>query len=245
MRMRTSTDGGKTWDAPITAVEGTYGDVAIDGKGRIHIAVGMTDSRGVGAWGSPEGSIAYTVSADGKTFGKPITVSAAGESIPAFFVNPTIAVDDQRGWIYVAYVAGSPDGKWDIQLAATTDNGKTWKHTKVNDDATCANHMVPNLALDPTDGTLHVTFYENRGGAGHVSYTSCKPAGGTCSAVVRASPDMAAYELVRHSSKWLGEYESLVIDPKRKILHAVWTHTVQEGAHAIGRLRYATRKLGR
>jgi hypothetical protein len=245
MRMRTSLDGGKTWDAPVTAIEGTYGDVAIDGKGRVHIAVAMADPRGVGAWGSTANTIAYTVSTDGKTFGKPITVSAAGESIPFFFVNPTIAVDDQRGWIYVAYAAGSPDGKWDIQLAATKDAGKTWKRTKVNDDATCANHMVPNLALDPSDGTLHVTFYENRGGPGHLAYASCKPAAGACGATVRASPDLAAYELVRHSTKWLGEYESIVVDPKRKMLHSVWTHTVQEGDHAIARLRYATRKLGR
>jgi hypothetical protein len=42
------------------------------------------------------------------------------------------------------------------------------KRAKLNDDATCANHMVPNLALDPTDGTLHATFFENRGGAGHL-----------------------------------------------------------------------------
>src|SRR6185295_7517769 len=105
--------------------------------------------------------------------------------------------------------------------------------------------MVPNLALDPGDGTLHATFFENRGGAGHVAYASCKPAGGACGAAVRVSPDMAAYELVRQSSKWLGEYESLVVDPQRGVLHAVWTHTVQEGEHAIGRLRYATRKLGR
>lgn len=245
MRMRSSTDGGKTWDAPITVVEGAYGDVAIDDKGRIHVAVVMADPRGVSAWGSSEGSIVYTVSGDGKSFGAPLTVSAPNESIPFFFVNPTIAVDRQRGWIYVAYAAGSPDGTWDIQLAASNDNGKTWKRTKVNDDATCANHMVPNLALDPNDGVLHVTFFENRGGAGHLAYATCRPAGGTCGAVVRVSPDMAAYELVRHSSKWLGEYEALVVDPKRKVLHAVWTHTVQEGDHAIGRLRHATRKLGR
>jgi hypothetical protein len=28
------------------------------------------------------------------------------------------------------------------------------------------------------------------------------------------------------------------------VIHAVWTHTVQEGEHAIARLRYATRPLG-
>jgi hypothetical protein len=55
---------------------------------------------------------------------------------------------------------------------------------------------------------------------------------------------MAAYELARHSSKWLGEYGALIVDPKRKLLHSVWTQTVQEGEHAIARLRYATRPLG-
>src|SRR5204863_490175 len=84
-------------------------------------------------------------------------VSRASETIPFFFVNPTIAVDDARGWIYVAYAAGTPDGQWDIQLAATHDDGKTWKRTRLDDDATCANHMVPNLALDPGDGTQNVS----------------------------------------------------------------------------------------
>jgi hypothetical protein len=245
LRMRTSLDGGRTWDAPITAIEGAYGDVAIDGKGGIHVAVAMADPRGAGAWGSADNTIAYAVSTDGKAFGKPITVSAPGELIPFYFVNPTIAVDDRRGWLYVAYAAGTPDGRWDIRLAATRDGGKTWKRTQVNDDETCANHMVPNLALDPTDGTLHVTFLENRGGRGHLAYAVCKPAGGPCAPAVRAGPDMAAYELARHSSKWLGEYGVLVVDPKRKVLHSVWTHTVQEGEHAIARLRHATRKLGR
>jgi hypothetical protein len=243
LRMRTSLDGGKTWDAPITVSEGTYGNVAIDGKGHIHLAVAMADLRGAGAFGSPDNAIAYAVSVDGKTFRKPITVNSAGEPIPFFFVNPSVAVDDRRGWIYVAYVAGTPDGKWDIQLAASHDAGKTWKRTKLNDDATCANHMVPNLALDPRDGTLHATFFENRGGGGHLAYVRCKPEGGACDRTVRVSSDMAAYELVRHSTKWLGEYEALVVDLKRHRLHAVWTQTVPEGDNAIGRLRYASRKL--
>jgi hypothetical protein len=243
--MRTSLDGGKTWDAAITVLEGTYGDVAIDGKGRIHITAAAADPRGAGAWGSADNKVVYVMSADGKTFGPTLTASAADEPVPFYFLNPTIAVDDRGGWVHVAYAAGTPDGMWDIQLAATRDGGKTWKRTKVNDDATCASHMVPNLAIDPAGGTLHLTYFENRGGKGHLAYTTCKPAGGPCAPAVRASPDMAAYELVRHSSKWLGEYGSLLVDPKRKLLHSVWTHTVQEGEHAIARLFHATRKLGR
>lgn len=243
MRMRTSLDGGATWGAPVTAAEGAYGDVTVDARGRIHVTVLLAEPRGAAAWGSPEGSVVYTVSSDGRTFGAPVTVSASGESIPFYFVNPTIAVDDVRGWLYIAYAAGSPDGRWDIQLAASRDGGKSWSRRKLNDDETCANHMVPNLALDPRDGSLHATFLENRGGAGHLAYTSCKPAGGACARVVRASPDMAAYELVRHSSKWLGEYQSLLVDPKRRVLHSVWTHTVQEGDAAIARVFHAARKL--
>jgi hypothetical protein len=163
LRMRSSVDGGATWGAPVTAAEGTYADVAIDRAGRVHVAVSLSDPSGAGAWGSTENQVAYAVSRDGETFARPVAVSAPGESIPFFFVNPTIAVD------------GEPRG-------------------------------------------------------------ACAPS-------VRASDDMAAYELVRHSSKWLGGYEALLVDPKRRVLHSVWTHTVQEGEHAIARLRHATRPL--
>ncbi len=242
LRMRSSLDGGATWTAPVTAVEGTYADVTIDGGGRVHVAVSLSDPSGAGAWGSTENQIAYAVSRDGESFARPVPVSAPGESIPFFFVNPTIAVNDTRGWIHIAYAAGTPDGRWDIRLASSRDRGRSWRRRAVNDDPTCANHSVPNLALDPASGALHVTWYENRGGAGHLAYTTCKPGGG-CAPSVRGSSDMAAYELVRHSSKWLGGYQALLVDPKRRVLHSVWTHTVQEGEHAIARLRHATRRL--
>jgi len=115
LRMRSSVDGGATWGAPVTAAEGTYADVAIDRAGRVHVAVSLSDPSGAGAWGSTENQIAYAVSRDGETFARPVAVSAPGESIPFFFVNPTIAVDDRRGAIHIAYAAGTPDGRWDIR----------------------------------------------------------------------------------------------------------------------------------
>ncbi len=186
LRMRSSLDGGATWSPPVTAAEGTYADVAIDSAGRVHVAVSLSDPSGAGAWGSTENQVALAVSRDGKRFARPVPVSAPGESIPFFFVNPTIAIDDARGWIHIAYVAGTPDGRWDIRLASSRDGGRSWRRRAVNDDPTCANHSVPNLALDPASGALHLTWYENRGGAGHLAYTTCVP-GGACAPSVRAS----------------------------------------------------------
>jgi hypothetical protein len=167
---------------------------------------------------------------------------AAGESIPFFFANPTLAIDERRGALHVAYAAGTPDGRWDIQLASSRDAGRSWKRIRVNDGPRCGNHMVPNLAVDAR-GRVHLTWYQNRGGRGHLAYTTCSA--GRCAAARRVAPDMAAYELVRHSSKWLGEYESLVIDERRRRVHAVWTQVVDEGGRPIARIHHATGPLGR
>ncbi len=242
LRMRSSTDGGASFGAAVSVIDGAYGDVAIDRRGRVHVVVSLAAPRGAGAWGSPEASIAYTSSTDGARFAPPITVSAAGESIPFFFANPTLAVDDRRSAVHVAYAAGTPDGRWDIQLASSRDAGRRWTRTRVNDDPPCANHMVPNLALDG-GGRLHLTWYEDRGGGGHLAYTTC--AAGRCARARRVAPDMAAYELVRHSSKWLGEYESLLIDERRRAVHAVWTQVVDEGGRPIARIHHATGPLAR
>jgi hypothetical protein len=39
----------------------------------------------------------------------------------------------------------------------------------------------------------------------------------------------ASYVLTRHSSKWMGEYGALVIDVKRRALHALSTQPVDAG----------------
>ncbi|MCE9580134.1 MAG: hypothetical protein K8W52_43865 [Deltaproteobacteria bacterium] len=254
MRMRSSTDGGKTFGAAVSVVGATYGDVAIDRGGAIHVvasseqeeeAADGDEAARASVWGTNQAAIVYTASTDGVHFAAPVAVSAPAESTPFFFVNPTLAIDEKRGWIYVAYAAGTPDGAWDIQLATSKDRGKTWTRIKANDDATCANHMVPNLAIDPTRGEPLLTWYENRGDAGHVAFTTCAVGGGSCKPAVAISAPMAAYDLVRHSSKWLGEYEALLVDAKTRTLHAAWTEVGDEGGAPIARIKTATRALPR
>ena len=240
LRVRASKDGGKTFGPPVTALAGIYGNAVVAPDGKLHIVTLNSGPRG--AYGSADAKVEYAVSADGgATFSKPVKISAPDEMLPFFFSNASIAVDSKRKWIYIAYVRGGGDGKWDIMLA-TSKNGAKWKRTRLAGDS-CAIHMVPNVALDAKTGTLHVAYYDTEGER-RFAHASCV-AGGTKCKVLGAinSQPFAALSTVRHSSKWLGEYQSLLVDDKRRVLHAVWSQTVDESGKPITRVFHASAKL--
>jgi hypothetical protein len=223
-----------------TATAGIYGTAAVGADGKLHIAT--VNGGPHGGFGSADQKVEYTVSADGAaSFAPPVTVSGPGEMIPFFFSNPAIAVDDARHWIYVAYARGGRDAVWDIVIAASKDGGKTWKRTAIGDG--CAIHMVPNIAIDPRTGTLHLAYYDSEG-TPRFAHATCTPGAAKCTVkgAINSVP-FAALSTERHGSKWLGEYESLVIDAKRRVLHAVWTQPVDESGKAIARIFHAAAKL--
>jgi hypothetical protein len=239
-RVVRSTDGGKTFtkSTSVTPSDDVY-NATITETGVVHVAYRVHPDR-----------FEYVKSADGATtFTTSRVVSRPDESAGAGgFSNPQVVADERRGALYVVYPSGGADGRWDIILATSTDGGATWRHTKVNDDASCANHMTPMSALDPSTGRVHLMWLENRTGRGGVAYTSCirskTEAGATCAPneAVNDAP-FASYSLVRHSPKWLAEYGSLVLDQKRRVLHAVWTQTVPEAAGATARIFHAAARL--
>jgi hypothetical protein len=231
---------GEMLSPPVTALEGIYGNAVVGGDGRLHIVT--LNGGPMGAFGSADQKVEYTVSSDGgSTFAKPLLVSAPGEMLPFFFSNPSVAVDDARRWLYIAYVRGGHDGAWDIVIAATRDGGKTWKRQVIGDG--CAIHMVPNLALDPRTGTLHVAYYDSEG-APRFAHATCTAGAAKCTVkgAINAQP-FAALSTERHGSKWIGEYESLIVDDKRRVLHAVWSQPVLVDGKPIARIFHATAKL--
>jgi hypothetical protein len=242
MRVRTSHDGGKTFTTGAIALAGTYGNAATTGDGRLHLVA--LHGNPLGAFGSAHHAVEYTVSSDGgASVRPPVRVSGTDEMLPFYFSNPSIAVDAQRRWIYVAYVRGGRDAAWDIVIAASKDGGTTWKRTKLAGDG-CAIHMVPNLALDPATGTLHVAYYDSEGAAGRFVHASCGPGVAKCK--VHGAINSLAFSTLstaRHSSKWLGEYEALLVDAKRRILHAVWAQTNDEAGRPVTRIFHAQAKL--
>ena len=231
---------GDVLSPPVTATEGIYGNAVVGSDGRLHIVT--LNGGPMGAYGSADQKVEYTVSADGgATFSKPLRVNADGEMLPFFFGNPSVAVDDARRWLYIAYVRGGRDGVWDIVIAATKDGGKTWKRQVLGDG--CAIHMVPNLALDARTGNLHVAYYDSEG-APRFAHAVCTPGAAKCTVkgAINAQP-FAALSTERHGSKWLGEYESLVIDDKRRLLHAVWTQPLFTEGKPVSRVLHATARL--
>jgi hypothetical protein len=243
LRVRASADGGTTFGKSVTALAGIYGDAHVGIDGRLHIVT--LNGGPMGGFGSAQQRIEYTVSSDGaKTFAARLVVSRPDEILPFFFANPSVAVDDRRRWLYVAYVRGGRDARWDVVLAATKDGGKTWVRQTIGDD--CAIHMVPNLALDPTTGTLHVAWYDSAGAPGRFAHAVCAPGLTKCTpqGAINSLP-FAALSTERHGAKWIGEYEALVVDDARRVLHAFWTQPVAEGDRVVSRIFHAGMKLPR
>jgi len=243
LRVRASRDGGATFGSPVTALEGIYGNWVAGKDGTLHVVT--LNGGPPGGFGSADHEVEYTASSNGgATFAKPIRVSGRDETLPFFFSNPSIAFDDRRGWLYVAYARGGRDAKWDLVIAASKDRGKKWKRTRIGDDPACSIHMVPNLALDPTTGSLHVAWYDHRGERPRFAHAVCTPGATKCAHQGRIDDQpFAALSTVRHAAKWIGEYQKLVVDDKRRSLHAVWTQTVDEGGKVISRVFHAKAKL--
>jgi hypothetical protein len=251
MRLTRSTDGGATFSKAVSVMDGVYGDLEVDSKGIVHaVAIGnnpaqkVEDPRRVNRFGDLANAVVYARSEDqGLSFITSI-VSAPEQKLPFYFSNPQVVSDPKKKLLYVVYPAGEANGVWDIYLATSSDNGKTWSRIKVNDDASCANHMTPTAVLDPKTNKVHVVWTENRSGAGGIAYSVCDSGGKKCSAneAVNDAP-FAAYSLGRFSKKWQGEYYSLLLDLKSRKLHIVWTQSVDEGGEPRSRIFQAEAKL--
>jgi hypothetical protein len=166
-----STDDGKTWTAPVEidahpglprddngAAEGFDGVVGPDGK--------------LYAIWSQDNEIMLTTSHDGgKSFSRarPILKTApimfAIQTLERANGFPQIAIDPKGSRLYITW-SDYRNGDLDVFLAASADGGKHWSApVRVNTDPVHngAEQFFQWLAVDPTDGSLNVIFYDRRG----------------------------------------------------------------------------------
>jgi hypothetical protein len=241
-----SGDGGATFGAPVTVAKDAFlGDMEVTQSGTIHIIfVGSTAGPDVNKFGDSAIAVQYTNSKDAAaTWAAPVSVSGDAK-IPVYFASPTILADLKKMVLYAVYPAGSPDGKWNIVLAYSEDGGKTWKTVQVNDDEPCGSHMAPAAVIDPDSGKIYVTWFDNRTGAGSLAYAICPSKGGKCAPAeaVNDKP-FAYYGFVRHSSRSLGDYNTAVLDAKKKTLHIFWSQPVDESGQPTTRVFHASTKI--
>lgn len=210
----------------------------VDRRGRrvVHV-VGLTGGEG-GAYGAGDRAVVHAA-----VPALPRPVSRDGELLPRQLASPAIAVDARRGWLYIAYVRGGRDARWDLMLAASRDGGATWRRTRIGDDPACALHATPALAVDPASGTLHVAWLDTRGG-GRFAHATCGAGATRCRERGRISDaPFAARSTGAGTPRSLGEHARLVIDPARRALHAVWTQPVATPAGPAARVFAARARL--
>jgi hypothetical protein len=240
LRATHSIDAGHTFSPSVQVGTGAFADGEVTSSGKLHIVY----ASGAGnRMGDPQNGVFYTSSVDsGESFAAPVRISPEGEAVPYWFSSPRVVIDVPRKMLYAVYVHGGPDGKWDIMLASSKDGGVTFSTRKVNDDPSCASHMLPAAALDPSTGRVHIAWVENRGGAGGVGYASCTSEGRSCGAneAINDTP-FAAFGYGRDSAQTVGDHISLSYDAKHKLLHAVWAQPAGGGS----RLYHAAARLGR
>jgi hypothetical protein len=98
----------------------------------------------------------------GQSFAPSVEVDPTDSA--AFWPHALVASPDGQA-VYVAYQTwtGAVD-VFDVAVAVSIDSGQTFAPpVKANDDATCATHWLPALALGPT-GHVWAVWYDNRFG---------------------------------------------------------------------------------
>ncbi len=178
-----STDGGRTFSAPVVASGTGSGPRAVIGAdpfvapdGTLHVA-----------WHDITGNqIVEASSADGgQSFGPSHTISptqvAFDVAIPAqasrgALVYPACGADmstgPNRGNLYCSWMDETPANGTDIFMSRSTDGGSTWSAPlRVNDDPTgVANDQFNQwLSVDPSDGSVNMSWNDTRNDPAHLS----------------------------------------------------------------------------
>ena len=169
-----STDGGRTWARPQRistkagyprddngAVVGIIGTVAPDGTQYVIWNEGLNVTLAV----SRDGGNSFAPSRPVFDVGAPYFGGAVGiTGVSRAMGFPQVGIDNRSGALYITW-SDFRNGDVDVFISRSTDRGRTWTPPmRVNDDPVHdgADQFLQWMAVDPTDGSINVQFYDRR-----------------------------------------------------------------------------------
>ncbi len=168
-----STDGGKTFSAPVTINlptqsdnQGSYPVVGPNGELYVlYYSEGDADrggqTRGLYIARSTDGGLKFSTPVKAASVSRP--VSPLPGSKFRVFVLPVLAVDPSSGALYAVWNDFRTDDT-DVLLVRSTDGGNTWSDpVRVNNDPRTPRHdqFFPTVAVG-ADGTVHLLWLDRR-----------------------------------------------------------------------------------
>lgn len=225
-----STDGGDTWQPPVTVARGdTQGSFpTIDNRGNLYIAYNL-------GYPSPIQQTAVARSTDGgQTFDTLVRYSFL--TLTMFFIDrapsfPQIAVDNsggkRDGWVYLVWHGlRSPDNYLRPYMSHSEDGGATWSEpTPINTDTETVPHWYPSVSVDD-NGNVNVIFYDRRlnPGTGRTDLFLAQAGdGGQTFTNTRVTDVSGNWQGVRHDSGFIYHGDYIRAVSRGTVVYAAWT----------------------
>ncbi|MFO0386661.1 MAG: sialidase family protein [Flavobacteriales bacterium] len=132
-----------------------------------------------------------------------------------------LSVGPRRGYLYLCWSdTRNGENNTDVFFAWSSDKGQSWSAPiRINDDAGVAHQFFPWMAVDASDGSLHVVFYDRRRKEGQMTdvFLASSQDGGKTWTNERISE--APFEPV--NTVFFGDYNN--ISAHGGVVRPVWT----------------------
>lgn len=237
IRFARSVDGAQSFEPAIT-ISDTVGNCLDDDE----TLEGATPAIGPGgevyvAW-SAFGKIYFDRSDDGgRTFGRDRVIAEQKDGWALDFEHiyrsnglPFLVADHSRGAyknrLYLIWGEYTKESGGEIRLKYSDNGGQDWSSEITVNSVSEGDQFLPHIAVDPTDGTVYVVFYDRRHSRSNTMmdvYVAMSEDGGNTFINKRITPHSF---LPPGKSVFFGDYNG--ISAYGGIVRPIWTSTFRE-----------------